>query len=94
MPAQITSPSRLLLRFEQTFSREFPALDAGCGAGRNAIALAQLGLTIVCADRDEQRLSELVTPPTNWARGAPTAFDDLEIWHGADTHKRSENAKL
>jgi SAM-dependent methyltransferase len=63
MPAQITSPSRLLLRLGQAFSRAFPLLDAGCGAGRNAIALAQLGLTVVCADRNEQRLAELVEIP-------------------------------
>jgi SAM-dependent methyltransferase len=59
MPARTTSPSRLLLRCAQTFSREFPVLDAGSGAGRNAITLAQLGLTVICADRDEQRLAEL-----------------------------------
>lgn len=35
-------------------------LDAGSGTGRNAIALAQLGRTVVCADRDCQRLGGLV----------------------------------
>ena len=71
MPARLTAPSRLLLRLGQTFSREFPVLDAGCGSGRNAIALAQLGLTLVCADRNEQRLAELLeTPLPNWASSA------------------------
>jgi SAM-dependent methyltransferase len=70
-PFSTTSPTRLLLRVGQAFSREFPVLDCGCGVGRNAIALAQLGLTAVCVDRDEQRLSNLVgTSPTDWARGA------------------------
>jgi SAM-dependent methyltransferase len=61
LPARITSPSSLLLRFGQTFSRQFPVLDAGCGGGRNAIALAQLGLTVVCTDRDGRRLANLAT---------------------------------
>jgi SAM-dependent methyltransferase len=71
MPARITSPSRLLLQFGQSFSREFPVLEAGCGAGRNASALAQLGLTMVCADRNKQRLAELDgIPLTDGARRA------------------------
>jgi SAM-dependent methyltransferase len=70
-PARLASYSRLLLRFGKTFSREFAVLDAGCGAGRNAIALAQLGLTVVCADRDEQRLAQIVRDtPTEGSRGA------------------------
>ena len=38
------------------FSRQRPVLDAGSGTGRNAIALAQLRYTVVCADRDDKRL--------------------------------------
>jgi 2-polyprenyl-3-methyl-5-hydroxy-6-metoxy-1,4-benzoquinol methylase len=45
MPARITAPSRLLLRVGKTFSGD--VLDAGCGVGRNGIALAQLGLNVV-----------------------------------------------
>ena len=59
-PAPLASPSRLLLRFAQSFSRQGPVLDAGSGAGRNAIALTKLGYTVVCADRDYQRLGGLV----------------------------------
>lgn len=39
--------------------RERPALDAGCGIGRNAVALASLGLSVVCVDRDIDRLRTL-----------------------------------
>jgi len=35
------------------------ALDAGCGLGRNAIALAACGWNVVCADRDANRLRQL-----------------------------------
>ena len=56
-PATVSaSPSRLLLRFAHMFSRQRPVLDAGSGTGRNAIALAQLRYTVVCADRDDKRL--------------------------------------
>jgi SAM-dependent methyltransferase len=58
--AAFNSPSRMLLRFARDFSREFPVLDAGCGFGRNAVALAHQALTVVCADRDGHRLDELM----------------------------------
>jgi len=29
-----------------------PVLDVACGSGRNALALAQLGCTVICVDRD------------------------------------------
>src|SRR3954447_8397708 len=71
MRARITAPSRLLLRVGKKFSGEFPVLDAGCGVGRNAIALAELGLNVVCADRDEKRLAKLVgIQPADDSRGA------------------------
>jgi SAM-dependent methyltransferase len=84
MSARITAPSRLLLRVGKKFSGELPVLDAGCGAGRNAIALAELGLKVVCADRDEKRLAELVgiQPADDW-RGAllPICVDlEKETW--------------
>lgn len=53
------SPSSLLLRWVDRFAPEKPILDAGCGAGRNAIALAGQGLRIVCADKDHERLGQL-----------------------------------
>jgi SAM-dependent methyltransferase len=34
-------------------------LDAGCGYGRNAIALAAHGLSVVCVDQDFNRLTVL-----------------------------------
>lgn len=49
-------PSRVLLRWARKFSLEYPVLDAGCGTGRNAITLTTLGLTVICADKDEGRL--------------------------------------
>lgn len=36
-----------------------PVLDAGCGNGRNAIALAARGMPVVCADLDWKRLEVL-----------------------------------
>jgi SAM-dependent methyltransferase len=38
-----------------------PILDAGCGVGRNAVALALRGLTVVCVDRDIHRLHVIRT---------------------------------
>lgn len=39
---------------------QYPVLDAGCGFGRNAVALATRGLSVVCADRDQARLNSLI----------------------------------
>lgn len=52
-------PSSALLRQIEKFSTEYPVLDAGCGTGRNAIALARAGHSVICADRDETALSYL-----------------------------------
>jgi SAM-dependent methyltransferase len=57
---RVQAPSRSLLRLANGFSRECPILDAGCGFGRNAIALAQLGFTVICAERDLRRLDVLM----------------------------------
>lgn len=43
------------------FARDKPVLDAGCGTGRNAIALARCGLHVVCADKDRKRLARIET---------------------------------
>lgn len=53
------SASRLLLRWADSFTPEKPVLDAGCGTGRNAIALAGRGFRIVCADKDRERLGRI-----------------------------------
>jgi SAM-dependent methyltransferase len=47
-----------------------PVLDAGCGYGRNAIALAALGMSVVCVDQKKERLDVLV-------RLAPKYIADL-----------------
>lgn len=39
---------------------QYPILDAGCGFGRNAFALASRGLSVVCVDQDLGRLRTLV----------------------------------
>jgi SAM-dependent methyltransferase len=41
------------------FSSSLPVLDAGCGFGRNAVALARLGHKVICADSDADRLRSL-----------------------------------
>src|SRR5690349_16099950 len=54
-------PSRDLLKFNAVLdSRTGPILDAACGYGRNAVALALKGLDVVCADCDHRRLSILM----------------------------------
>jgi SAM-dependent methyltransferase len=53
-------PSRLLVQCAHAFMKEFPILDAGCGVGRNALALAHSGFNVVCADRDQHRLGKLI----------------------------------
>jgi SAM-dependent methyltransferase len=57
---RVGSPSRLLVRIAQEFPKDMPVLDAGCGTGRNAVALSELGLHVVCADRDRDRLDKLI----------------------------------
>jgi SAM-dependent methyltransferase len=58
-PSQRSDPSRLLLKAAQHFSKRYPVLDLGCGAGRNALALASGGFDVVAVDRDRQRLDQL-----------------------------------
>ena len=54
-------PSTVMLRLLDgiTFSENATALDAPCGFGRNAIALAAKGLVVVGADKDFGRLDSL-----------------------------------
>ena len=51
---------------------QYPVLDAGCGFGRNAVALASRGLSVICADRNLERLnsfSHFASTPNTDARG-------------------------
>jgi SAM-dependent methyltransferase len=54
-------PSTMMLRLLDgiAFSENAPVLDAPCGFGRNAIALAAKGLVVVGADKDCGRLDSL-----------------------------------
>jgi SAM-dependent methyltransferase len=48
-------PSTLVRRFFRKIAAAAagkPILDVACGAGRNAIALSELGCTVLCVDRD------------------------------------------
>jgi SAM-dependent methyltransferase len=56
------SPSKTLISIagELTGLSQYPALDAGCGFGRNAFALASRGLSVVCVDHNRSRLSSLM----------------------------------
>ncbi len=55
------SPSKTLLKFANRIALlgAGPVLDAPCGYGRNAVALASLGCTVVGVDNDQGRLSAL-----------------------------------
>ena len=54
-------PSKDLLKLVEELSGvgSRVILDAGCGYGRNAIALAGRGLSVVCVDQDFKRLKVL-----------------------------------
>jgi SAM-dependent methyltransferase len=56
-----TSPSKNLLRFADQIASlgNGPVLDAACGSGRNALALAVRGCTVVAVDNDRKRLLAL-----------------------------------
>jgi SAM-dependent methyltransferase len=55
------SPSKTLLRFAAEIESlaKGPVLDAPCGYGRNAVALASRGCTVVAVDNDRKRLAIL-----------------------------------
>jgi len=55
------SPSKTLIKFvdEIALSGDGPVLDAPCGYGRNAVALAARGRTVVAVDNDRRRLAVL-----------------------------------
>jgi SAM-dependent methyltransferase len=61
--SHLSSPSKPMMDFadELTQKPKWPALDAGCGFGRNAVALALRGLSVVCVDHDAERLCKLVS---------------------------------
>jgi SAM-dependent methyltransferase len=57
-----SQPSALVRRFGERIveaARGVPILDVGCGAGRNAIHLAQLGGTVICLDKNVDLLRSL-----------------------------------
>ena len=57
----LISPSKTLVRFADQIASfgKGPVLDAPCGSGRNAIALAMRGCTVVAVDSDRRRLMAL-----------------------------------
>lgn len=61
--SQLFPPSKTLMSFANELSQfqKWPVLDAGCGDGRNAVALALRGKSVVCVDRDIDRLRVLST---------------------------------
>lgn len=65
--------SKTLLSFvgELSTHSKSPLLDAGCGYGRNAVALASHSLSVVCVDQKLERLNALV-------RLAPKHIADLK----------------
>ena len=59
---QLEAASKTLISCatEMASSSELPVLDAGCGFGRNAVALALRGISVVCADRRQECLNTLI----------------------------------
>lgn len=57
----LASPSATLMSVanELVKLRHRPVIDLGCGFGRNAVALASRGISIVCVDKDVDRLRTL-----------------------------------
>jgi len=55
------SPSKTLLKFANriTILGTGPVLDAPCGYGRNAVALASLGCSVIAIDNNPKRLRAL-----------------------------------
>ncbi len=73
------SPSKTLLRFADqvaSFGRG-TVLDASCGYGRNAVALAARGCTVVAVDNDQGRLAALEQVKTAYI--AERASPDVRI---------------
>jgi SAM-dependent methyltransferase len=77
-------PSTIMLRLLGgiTFSDDAKVLDAPCGFGRNAIALAARGLSVVSADKDCGRLdslkrsvAELISSKQSYPRIFPVCVD-------------------
>jgi SAM-dependent methyltransferase len=70
--APLGPPSKDLINLigETKGQPEAILLDVGCGYGRNAVALALRGFSVVCVDQDFERLNALV-------RLAPRHFADL-----------------
>jgi SAM-dependent methyltransferase len=67
---EVPQPSPFLRRFANHIAasgRERPILDIACGAGRNAIFLAQRGCDVVCVDKDLTTLQQLCcsNPPAD-----------------------------
>jgi SAM-dependent methyltransferase len=61
--SQPGAPSKTLIKFVEEMGRapKLPVLDAGCGFGRNALALAARGASIICVDRRLDRLEVLAS---------------------------------
>lgn len=70
--SQLAEPSKTLLSVVSELSklREWPVLDAGCGVGRNAAALALNGMSVVCVDRNIDRLRDLSAAVPQYLAGA------------------------
>jgi SAM-dependent methyltransferase len=57
------APSKTLIKFVEGMGQasKLPILDAGCGFGRNALALAARGASVICVDRRFERLKILAS---------------------------------
>ena len=88
-PAQVDlplEPSTFVRMFGARLAgvaNDSPILDVACGSGRNALALAQLGCTVICLDKDIARIKALRRRllknfPSTAARLIPQKIDLLE----------------
>lgn len=55
-------PSNALIEVADAIASfaHYPVLDAGCEFGRNAVALASRGMSVICVDRDRRRLRSFI----------------------------------
>ncbi len=73
-------PTRWLVDHQQLLPRSGRAIDIACGTGRNAIWLAELGLTTYGVDRDEEAVRQANEMAVQ--RGLPLRAELVDLERG------------